>query len=79
MTARPVPAEQDHIDAVARVLLGLGFDGEDSPIIANAILTSDDPAVHAALLDALTNAGVLTADRTTDYVQYVSDWLEVQP
>jgi hypothetical protein len=44
----------EHIDAVARLLEQSS--GSDD---ARAVLDSSDPAVHAAMLDALTRAGVL--------------------
>ena len=52
----------EHIDAVAFVIESAWSDGDDATI-AHAILTSTDPAVHSALLDALVRAGVLTEDR----------------
>lgn len=69
MTERPQPSPE-HVHAVAVVLAqanGTEWDlmpGDDDVYRrdARAILTSDDPAVHAALLAALTRAGVLTED-----------------
>jgi len=50
----PDPA---HIDAVARAAGGPQFYCDQAS--AENILTSTDPAVHAAMLDALTRHGVL--------------------
>lgn len=64
MTAPEPTAE--HIDAVARaprLPIGLAV----GPRAAHAILTSTDPAVHAAMLDALVRAGVLTAETARPY------------
>ena len=52
----------EHIDAVALVIESAWSDGDDAKI-AHRILTSTDPAVHAAMLDALVRAGVLTEFR----------------
>ena len=61
MTApEPTPAAE-HIDAVALVIESAWSDGDDAKI-AHRILTSTDPAVHAAMLDALVRAGVLTEE-----------------
>ena len=61
MTApEPTPAAE-HIDAVAFVIESAWSDGDDAKI-AHRILTSTDPAVHAAMLDALVRAGVLTEE-----------------
>ena len=61
MTApEPTPTADEHTDAVAFVIESAWSDGDDATI-AHAILTSKDPAVHAAMLDALVRAGVLTA------------------
>lgn len=58
----------EHVDAVARAILSTTphHEGDDSVwetcgTDARAVLTSTDPAVHAAMLDALVRAGVLTA------------------
>lgn len=56
MTAQPA-----HIDAVAAV----NADALNLPVgerAARLILDSTDPAVHAAMLDALTRHGVLTEE-----------------
>ena len=52
----------EHIDAVALVIESSWSDSDDAKI-AHRILTSTDPAVHAAMLAALVRAGVLTEDR----------------
>ena len=60
MTApEPTRPADEHIDAVAFVIESAWSDGDDATI-AHAILTSTDPAMHAAMLDALVRAGVLT-------------------
>ena len=65
MTAPEPTPTAEHIDAVARVLaLAEGITpGTDvwHSNTARRILTSTDPAVHLAMLDALVRAGVLTA------------------
>ncbi len=71
MTA-PEPTPTEHIDAVAFVIESAWLDGDDATI-AHAILTSTDPAVHAALaaslpaevmLAALGDRGVLRSPET---------------
>ena len=63
MTApEPTRPAAEHIDAVALVIESAWSDGDDAKI-AHRILTSTDPAVHAAMLAALVRAGVLTEDR----------------
>ena len=62
MTAPEPTPTAEHIDAVAFVIESAWSDGDDATI-AHAILASTDPAVHAAMLDALVRAGVLTEDR----------------
>ena len=57
-----------HIDAVARVMNhGTGGGNSQcvtsSKVCAEIVLDSTDPAVHAAMLDALTRHGVLTEER----------------
>lgn len=60
MTApEPTRPADEHIDAVARSMAGPQF-YEDQASAEN-VLTSTDPAVHLAMLDALVRAGVLTA------------------
>ena len=60
MTATEPTPTAEHIDAVALVIESAWSDGDDAKI-AHRILTSTDPAVHAAMLAALVRAGVLTA------------------
>ena len=62
MTAPEPTPTAEHIDAVAFVIESAWSDGDDATI-AHAILTSTDPAVHLAMLDALVRAGVLTEER----------------
>jgi hypothetical protein len=62
MTAPEPTPTAEHIDAVALVIESAWSDGDDAKI-AHRILTSTDPAVHAAMLAALVRAGVLTEDR----------------
>ena len=58
MTEQTTP-DPAHIDAIARKAL-VGDPWTDLPnSIARAILETPDPAVHAAMLDALTRHGVL--------------------
>lgn len=59
MTATEPNPTAEHIDAVALVIESAWSDGDDAKI-AHRILTSTDPAVHAAMLAALVRAGVLT-------------------
>ena len=71
----------EHIDAVALVIESAWSDGDDAKI-AHHILTSTDPAVHAAMLDALVRAGVLvrttiTANNAT--VSILAERIEVAP
>ena len=61
MTAPEPTPTAEHIDAVALVIESAWSDGDDAKI-AHRILTSTDPAVHAAMLDALVRAGVLTEE-----------------
>jgi len=67
MTA-PEPTPTEHIDAVANLVAHIRdqyprlSDDADSEDVADAILTSTDPAVHAAMLAALVRAGVLTEE-----------------
>ena len=64
MTAPEPTPTAEHIDAVAFVIESAWSDGDDAKI-AHRILTSTDPAVHAAMLAALVRAGVLTVDLMT--------------
>lgn len=58
MTApEPTPAAE-HVDAVARVVHRFVESHDRDEMVAD-LLTSTDPAVHAAMLDALVRAGVL--------------------
>ena len=66
MTAPEPTPTAEHIDAVALVIESAWSDGDDATI-AHAILTSTDPAVHAAMLDALVRAGVLTPEDAPIY------------
>ncbi len=82
MTApEPTRPADEHIDAVALVIESAWSDGDDAKI-AHRILTSTDPAVHAAMLAALVRAGVLvrttiTANNAT-VSMYATRW-EVAP
>ncbi|MBK6556127.1 MAG: hypothetical protein IPG16_02575 [Comamonadaceae bacterium] len=67
MTAHEPTPTAEHTDAVARVVAGLLDDFDtvmnvraESREVARRLLTSTDPAVHLALVDALVRAGVLT-------------------
>ena len=61
MTApEPTRPTAEHIDAVARVVHRFVESDDRDEMVAD-LLTSTDPAVHAAMLDALVRAGVLTA------------------
>ena len=63
MTApEPTRPADEHTGTVAFVIESAWSDGDDATI-AHAILTSKDPAVHAAMLAALVRAGVLTEER----------------
>lgn len=73
MTATEPTPTAEHIDAVALMLADLDHyrRGNTLPVgtlgavyreRAVRVLTSTDPAVHAALLDALVRAGVLTEE-----------------
>ena len=57
----PTPTVE-HIDAVARVVHRFVESHDRDEMVAD-LLTSTDPAVHAAMLAALVRAGVLTEDR----------------
>ncbi len=82
MTApEPTRPADEHIDAVALVIESAWSDGDDAKI-AHRILTSTDPAVHAAMLAALVRAGVLvrttiTANNAT--VSILAERIEVAP
>ena len=67
MTAPEPTLTDEHTDAVARLLwtpvhTDVGPRSMYFDECAAAILTSTDPAVHAAMLDALARAGVLTEE-----------------
>ncbi len=66
MTAPEPTPTAEHIDAVAFVIESAWSDGDDAKI-AHRILTSTDPAVHAAMLDALVRAGVLAEEWAVQY------------
>ena len=66
MTATEPNPTAEHTDAVALVIESAWSDGDDATI-AHAILTSTDPAVHLAMLDALVRAGVLTPEDAPIY------------
>ena len=72
MTA-PEPTPTEHTDAVALMLADLDHYRRGNTLPAGTlgavyreravrVLTSTDPAVHAAMLDALVRAGVLTEE-----------------
>ena len=69
MTAPEPTPTAEHIDAVARAMRqdpksgGRNMSDVAREVYAERLLTSTDPAVHSALLDALVRAGVLTEDR----------------
>ena len=69
MTAPEPTPTAEHIDAVAFVIESAWSDGDDATI-AHAILTSTDPAVHLAMLDALVRAGVLRSPETVDPIAW---------
>lgn len=61
MTAPEPTPTADHIDAVARAIhaaLWSWINPHNAAHIARVLLTSTDPAVHAAMLAALVRAGV---------------------
>lgn len=60
MTAPEPTPTGEHIDAVARVVHRFVESHDRDEMVAD-LLTSTDPAVHAAMLAALVRAGVLTA------------------
>ena len=62
MTAPEPAPTAEHIDAVARVVHRFVESHDRDEMVAD-LLTSTDPAVHAAMLDALVRAGVLTEFR----------------
>lgn len=66
MTAPEPTPTAEHRDAIARLVWATSRADESTisaigaQAVTHAILTSTDPAVHAAMLDALVRAGVLT-------------------
>ena len=79
MTApEPTPTADEHTDAVALMLADLDHYRRGNTLPAGTlgavyreravrVLTSTDPAVHAAMLDALARAGVLTEEDAPIY------------
>ena len=79
MTAPEPTLTAEHIDAVARSITVTSRDGNGRRVVskdaslsvarlqARTLLASTDPAVHAAMLDALVRAGVLTAETAGPY------------
>ena len=69
MTAPEPTPTAEHRDAIARLVWATSRADESTisaigaQAVTHAILTSTDPAVHAAMLDALVRAGVLTEFR----------------
>ena len=82
MTApEPTPTADEHTDAVARVVHRF-VESQDRDEMVADLLTSTDPAVRAAMLDALVRAGVLvrttiTANNAT--VSILAERIEVAP
>lgn len=77
MTAPEPTPTAEHTDAVARVVAGLLDDFDtvmnvraESREVARRLLTSTDPAVHLALVDALVRAGVLRSPETVDPIAW---------
>ena len=77
MTAHEPTPTAEHTDAVARVVAGLLDDFDtvmnvraESREVARRLLTSTDPAVHAAMLAALVRAGVLRSPETVDPIAW---------
>ena len=62
MTAPEPTPTAEHIDAVARIVHRFVESHDRDEMVAD-LLTSTDPAVHAAMLDALVRAGVLTEEQ----------------
>ncbi len=66
---RPAEHRLAIADEIAGINVGSGWASQSIGITAaleaaDELLTSTDPAVHAAMLDALVRAGVLTEERT---------------
>jgi len=66
MTAPDLTPTAEHIDAVAFVVHRFVESDDRDEMVAD-LLTSTDPAVHAAMLDALVRAGVLTEEDAPIY------------
>ena len=88
MTAPEPTPTAEHIDAVARAMRqdpksgGRNMSDVAREVYADRLLTSTDPAVHLAMLDALVRAGVLvrttiTASNAT--VSILAERIEVAP
>ena len=77
----PTRPADEHTDAVARVVHRFVESHDRDEMVAD-LLTSTDPAVHAAMLDALVRAGVpvrttITANNAT--VSILAERTEVAP
>ena len=77
MTAPEPTPTAEHTDAVARVVAGLLDDFDtvmnvraESREVARRLLTSTDPAVHLALVDALVRAGVIAEETYVDWCDH---------
>lgn len=77
MTAHEPTPTAEHTDAVARVVAGLLDDFDtvmnvraESREVARRLLTSTDPAVHLALVDALVRAGVIAEETYVDWCDH---------
>ena len=76
MTATEPNPTAEHIDAVARAMRqdpksgGRNMSDVAREVYAERVLTSTDPAVHAAMLDALVRAGVLRSPETVDPIAW---------
>lgn len=66
MTAPEPTPTAEHIDAVARVVHRFVESHDRDEMVAD-LLTSTDPAMHAAMLAALVRAGVLTEEWALRY------------
>ena len=75
MTAPEPTPTAEHRDAIARLVWATSRADESTisaigaQAVTHAILTSTDPAVHAAMLDALVRAGVLTEEQHCAYAR----------
>jgi hypothetical protein len=69
MTAPEPTPTAEHIDAVARVVHRFVESHDRDEMVAD-LLTSTDPAVHAAMLAALVRAGVLRSPETVDPIAW---------